>query len=41
MLPLAADLAPGTYRLVGGAFDPTTGAVLTRVDLGEVAITAE
>ncbi|MFP4439268.1 MAG: glycosyltransferase family 39 protein [Chloroflexaceae bacterium] len=41
ILPLPADLPPGLYRLVGGAFDPTTGAVLTRVDLGEVAITAE
>ncbi len=35
-LTLPADLAPGRYRLVGGAFDPTTGAVLVQADLGEV-----
>ena len=35
-LALPADLAPGRYRLVGGAFDLATGAVLVQADLGEV-----
>ncbi len=35
-LALPADLAPGRYRLVGGAFDPTTGTVFVQADLGEV-----
>lgn len=33
-LPLPADLVPGSYRLVAGAFDPATGAVLQSADLG-------
>ena len=37
-IPLPADLAPGRYRLVGGAFDPTNGAQLTRADLGFMVI---
>lgn len=39
-LALPADLAPGRYRLVGGAFDPATGAVLVQADLGEVVASA-
>jgi 4-amino-4-deoxy-L-arabinose transferase-like glycosyltransferase len=37
-LPLPATLAPGTYRLEAGAFDPVSGAVLARADLGQVEV---
>lgn len=37
-LPLPADLAPGTYHLVAGAFDPASSAVLARADLGAVVV---
>lgn len=37
-LPLPADLAPGSYPLVAGAFDPASGAVLLRADLGSFEV---
>lgn len=37
-LPLPADLPPGTYRLVGGAFNPADGAQLAQADLGEIVV---
>jgi tetratricopeptide (TPR) repeat protein len=37
-LPLPATLAPGSYRLEAGAFDPVSGAVLARADLGVVEV---
>jgi hypothetical protein len=38
-LALPADLAPGAYQLVAGAFDPASGAELLRVDLGAFEVT--
>lgn len=37
-LPLPVDLAPGSYQLVAGAFDPASGAVLVRADLGSFEV---
>ena len=37
-LPLPADLSPGSYQLVAGAFDPASGAVLLRADLGSFEV---
>jgi hypothetical protein len=37
-LALPADLPPGRYRLVGGAFDPSSGARLAEADLGIVVV---
>jgi hypothetical protein len=38
-IPLPATLAPGRYHLIGGAFDPTSGARLAQADLGELVVT--
>ena len=40
-LPLPAGLAPGSYRLIAGAFDPASGAQIARADLGPLLIGAE
>jgi hypothetical protein len=37
-VPLPANLAPGRYRLIGGAFNPSSGAQLTRADLGFLVV---
>lgn len=37
-IALPADLPPGTYRLVGGAFNPADGAQITQADLGEFVV---
>lgn len=37
-LPLPADLAPGSYQLVAGAFDPGSGAQHHRADLGSFEV---
>jgi hypothetical protein len=37
-IPLPATLAPGRYHLVGGAFDPASGARLAQADLGELVV---
>jgi hypothetical protein len=37
-LALPADLPPGRYRLIGGAFDPSSGARLAEADLGIVVV---
>jgi hypothetical protein len=37
-IPLPADLTPGRYRLVGGAFDLASGAQLARADLGVLVV---
>lgn len=37
-LTLPANLAPGQYRLIGGAFDPTSGARLAEADLGTFVV---
>ena len=37
-LPLPLDLAPGSYRLVAGAFDPATSAVVRSADLGQFEV---
>lgn len=39
-IPLPADLPPGTYQLVGGAFNPADGAQLAQADLGEIVVEA-
>jgi hypothetical protein len=40
-IALPAGLAPGSYRLIAGAFDPAGGAQLARADLGSLVIGAE
>ncbi|HEU5104185.1 MAG TPA: hypothetical protein VFU22_34445, partial [Roseiflexaceae bacterium] len=37
-LALPASLAPGQYRLIGGAFDPASGARLAEANLGTFAV---
>jgi len=37
-IPLPATLVPGRYHLIGGAFDPTSGARLAQADLGELIV---
>jgi hypothetical protein len=37
-LALPANLAPGQYRLIGGAFDPASGARLAEADLGAFVV---
>jgi hypothetical protein len=37
-LVLPADLAPGQYRLIGGAFDLNSGARLTQAELGAFVV---
>ena len=37
-LALPANLAPGQYRLVGGAFDLASGARLAQADLGTFVV---
>ncbi|MBK9715439.1 MAG: glycosyltransferase family 39 protein [Kouleothrix sp.] len=37
-IPLPATLAPGRYRLIGGAFDPASGAQLAKAELGELLV---
>jgi hypothetical protein len=37
-IPLPEGLAAGSYRLMAGAFDPASGEVWTRADLGEVVV---
>jgi hypothetical protein len=37
-LTLPANLAPGQYHLVGGAFDPASGARLAEADLGTFVV---
>jgi hypothetical protein len=37
-IPLPANLAPGRYHLIGGAFDPANGARLAEADLGELVV---
>jgi hypothetical protein len=37
-LALPANLAPGQYRLIGGAFDLASGARLTQAELGTFVV---
>src|SRR6266511_2826904 len=37
-ISLPATLAPGRYRVVGGAFDPANGTRLAQADLGELIV---
>jgi len=37
-LALPANLAPGRYRLIGGAFDPASGARLAQAELGTFVV---
>jgi hypothetical protein len=37
-LALPADLLPGEYRLIAGAFDPVSGARLAEADLGTFVV---
>ena len=37
-LLLPADLAPGRYQLIGGAFDPASGARLAQANLGTLVV---
>jgi hypothetical protein len=40
-VPLPANLAPGRYHLIGGAFDVTSGTRLAEADLGELVVGAK
>jgi 4-amino-4-deoxy-L-arabinose transferase-like glycosyltransferase len=40
-ISLPAGLLPGRYRLIGGAFDPGSGAQLAKAGLGELVVEAQ